>query len=351
MNVNKKGFKTIASIISRNVYMLLVLAMALTGCGTSSKSERDLKSKATMKNEFEKNDKIDEAVKKESSGQFSFGYLDVNKEVYEYDGKDVEIPFYFENMGSENEGTATIGLLVFVDGNVQNYKIKENGKMETMQKIVLKPKERKEFKIIFKPVSGKRGEKVGVIPATIWNPESIPEEKNPTWGNRQQFSAGIPLEIDMKCDGTNHLRATNKNVRVSDIPEEILDDNKNVHVSDEYDALDASVNFIMEPSNKDIDILYGKDGKVPITLKLYGGKNVNDKITVFINNNPVKIDKKDYIKVKTEKGKMVTITANLDLSQYDRINSIYAIVMTSGNDYRIQDIYKTESLLLINKGE
>ena len=53
--------------------------------------------------------------------------------------------------------------------------------------------------------------------------------------------------------------------------------------------------------------------------------------------------------MKTQKGKMIIVTANLDLSGYDRINSIYAIVMTSEGDYKIQDISKTDSLLLINK--
>lgn len=238
---------------------------------------------------------------------------------------------------------------MFVDGNVQDYRIEANGKIQTMQKITLKPKERKEFKLIFKPVSGKKGEKVGVIPATIWNPDSLPKEKNPSWGNNQQLSANVPLEIKMKCNGTNQLKATKKHIKVSDIPEEILNDWKNTYVSDEYDSLDSSVNFEMESSVKDKQILYTKDRKVPITLKLYGGASVNEKITIFINNSTVKIDKKDYIKVKTKKGKMITVTANLDFSGYDRINSIYAIVMTSGGDYKIQDIYKTDSLLLINK--
>ena len=70
---------------------------------------------------------------------------------------------------------------------------------------------------------------------------------------------------------------------------------------------------------------------------------------MFINNKPVKIDKKDYVEIKTEKGKMITVSADLDVSGYDQINSIYAIVMTSGKDYKVQDIYKTDSVLLINK--
>ena len=316
--------------MKRIIYMLLVLAIMTTGCGTGNKTR--------VENKFEKKDENIENVKKESSGQISFGYLNEKKDVYEYNGKDVEIPFYLENQGNKNESVATIGLLLFVDGNIQDYRIEANGKIQTMQKITLKPKERKEFKLIFKPVSGKKGDKVGVIPATIWNPDSLPNEKNPSWGNNQQLSANVPLEIKMKSNGTNQLKATKKHVKVSDIPEEILNDWKN-----------TSVNFEMESSVKDKQILYGKNRKVPITLKLYGGASVNEKITIFINNKPVKIDKKDYIKVKTQKGKMITVTANLDLSGYDRINSIYAIVMTSGGDYKIQDISKTDSLLLINK--
>lgn len=199
--------------MKRIVYMLLILTIMLTGCGTSNKNKND---KSTVENKFEQNNENNEDIIKESSGQISYGYLDEKKDVYEYDGKDVEIPFYLENQGNKNESAVTIGLLLFVDGNVQNYRIEANGKIQTMQKITLKPKERKEFKLIFKPVSGKKGEKVGVIAATIWNPDSLPKEKNPSWGNNQQLGANIPLEFKMKCNGTNQLKATKKHVKVSD---------------------------------------------------------------------------------------------------------------------------------------
>ena len=170
----------------------------VTGCGANNKNKNDKSNKKIVENKFEKKDENNEDVIKESSGQISFGYLHEKKDVYEYDGKDVEIPFYLENQGNKNESATTIGLLLFVDGNVQDYRIEANGKIQTMQKITLKPKERKEFKLIFKPVSGKKGDKVGVIPATIWNPDSLPKEKNPSWGNNQQLSANVPLEI--KCN-------------------------------------------------------------------------------------------------------------------------------------------------------
>lgn len=332
--------------MKRITCVLMILAMMITGCGTSNISKQEQKD---YKNKFNENETNNNDILKESSGQISYGFLDASRNVYEYDGDEVEIPFYIENQGNKEEGAATIGLLLFVDGNVQDYKTKTNGKTEIMQKFTLKPNERKEFKMLFKPVSGKKGEKVGVIPATIWNPDSLPKEENPNFGNNQQLTANIPLEIQMKCNGRNMFKATNKGVKVGNIPEEILNDYKNLNVSDVYDALDSIVNFTIESNDTNKSILYAKGNTIPITLKLYGGESVNEKITVFINNKPVKIDKKDYIKVKTEKGKMITITTNLDISGYDRINSIYAIVMTSGGDYKLQDIYKTDSLLLIKK--
>ena len=117
--------------MKRIMYMLLILMIMLTGCGTDNKNKND---KATVENKFEKKDENNEAAIKESSGQISYGYLDEKKDVYEYDGKDVEIPFYLENQGNKNESTATIGLLLFVDGNVQDYKIEANGKIQTKGK-------------------------------------------------------------------------------------------------------------------------------------------------------------------------------------------------------------------------
>ena len=54
--------------------------------------------------------------------------------------------------------------------------------------------------------------------------------KNPSWGNNQQLSANVPLEIKMKSNGTNQLKATKKHVKVSDIPEEIFKTTGKIHM-------------------------------------------------------------------------------------------------------------------------
>lgn len=89
--------------------ILLISTIILTGCKTGNKNKNDKENKTAVENRFEKKNENIENVKKESSGQISFGYLNEKKDVYEYNGKDVEIPFYLENQGNKNESVATIG--------------------------------------------------------------------------------------------------------------------------------------------------------------------------------------------------------------------------------------------------
>lgn len=88
--------------------ILLISTIILTGCKTGNKNKNDKENKTAVENRFEKKNESNEDIIKESSGQISFGYLDEKKDIYEYDGKDVEIPFYLENQGNKNEGVATI---------------------------------------------------------------------------------------------------------------------------------------------------------------------------------------------------------------------------------------------------
>ena len=330
--------------MKRIVCALLLMGLLVSGC--SSRTEDDVDS-SSVENKFEEENNVGDVIK-ESQGAISYGFLDERTDVYTYDGSEVEIPYYMENLGEESEADAKVGLMLFVNGNIQDFHI-AGGQPKPIEKVVLKPGERKEFTMCFKPVSGKKGEKIGVIPVTIWNPDSLPKEDNPIWGNNQELGANVPLEIDMKEDGENKLVGTEEGVSASDIPEEVLEEYKSTYVGDVYDSLDASVNFKIDTGEDGKAVLYAKNGKVDLRLHLFGGKNVRDRITVFINNNPVKIGDKDYIEVNTKKGKMLTVDVKIDVSEYDRNNSLYAIAMTTGADYKVDDVYKTKSMLLINE--
>ncbi len=297
-------------------------------------------------------DEGDDAVS-QSQGMIGYGFADGSPDEYTYNGEAVEIPYYIENMGEAGEENAEVGLLLFVDGEAQPFSAyEEEGKKEeaVMQKFSIPPGKRVELTLSFFPVSGKKGETIGIIPATIWNPDFVPEGgENPVFGNSLKLGTNIPLEIKMEADGNKVHKGAQTDAKMIDIPEEILAAQEKFFGEGEYDSLDSSVGFTIEPTKEKTNLLTAENGRADITINLYGGKQVTDKITVFVNNEPIKIDGGDYVKVKTKKGKMWQIRFSLDISNYKDMNTIYAVAMTSGEDYKVSDIYQSNILLLAKK--
>jgi len=65
-----------------------------------------------------------------------------------------------------------------------------------MHKFSLGYNEREEFDVVFTPVAGKKGDRIGVISATILKPDFIPEDENrPVYGVYHSLAANKPSEI------------------------------------------------------------------------------------------------------------------------------------------------------------
>lgn len=334
--------------------ILLALVLVLSGCGnnredvSNDKKDDELIEAFSPEDTGDTKDTVEDGIDSEvfiqSMNMFAFGFLDIDTDEYIYDGKDVVIPYYIENVGKNDAET---GLIFFVDGEAQPIKINLNGKeteTETMQKFKMKPGERQEFEVRFTPVSGKKGDKVGVIPALISAPDVIPADKDiVSFGNCYKLSSNIPLIINMKEDGQNKTKKSAAGYDLIDIPQSVLDQYEGVEGKDTYDIIDASQCLEIEsPNNK----LLIKDNKLDLTLNIYGGKQVTEKITLFIDNKPITIDKGDFVEVKTKKGKMCQIKATIDVSFVKKNSVMYGIAMTSGEDYKVQDIYATKPVLL-----
>ena len=95
-------------------------------------------------------------------------------------------------------------------------------------------------------------------------------------------------------------------------------------------------------------IIYAKDGLINFELQIFGGQEVTSRITFFVNHSPVLANGADFIELTMEQGKMTTIPIQIEIDSLDDLNSI-AIAMTTGDDYQLQDIFKTRTLLLVNE--
>ncbi|HJC90746.1 hypothetical protein H6B07_12655 [Mediterraneibacter glycyrrhizinilyticus] len=326
-------------------FLCAALCAVSVGCAGRNADSVTENSDKELAEEFNKDDSLLE----ESTGSIGFGYVDPPQNGYVYDGTELEVPYYIENTGGENEQNAEVGLLFFVDGEAQPYSTNEDGK-ETdesyMHKFSIAPGDRLDFDAAFTPVSGKEGEEIGLIPAIIWNPDYIPEDLDSArFGNCYSLSANVPLTITMQADGSGIHTPSSKEAEITDIPEDIILSLEDTYSEGAYDFLDDSVGFEIETEN-DKSVLEAENGKVNVTLNLYGGKQVTDKITLFIGNQPVQIEDGDYTVIHTQKDKMCQVKAQIDVKALKEPAVMYAVAMTSGDDYITQDIYMTAPVLI-----
>lgn len=346
----------------RKKIIILALALVLSSCGNNGAEVSDDKkddeliealspeeTKDTKEAEDTKDTEesaIESEIWEHSTENWAFGYLDTDRDEYIYDGKDVVIPYYIENAGDKE---AESKLMFLVDGELQPFKINLSGKeseTESVKTFQLKPKERQEFEVKFTPVTGKKGDKVGVIPALMQNgPSIVPSDKKIiSFGGCYHLGTNITLPINMKKDGINKTKSSSVGYNLVEIPKSILDQFEGVEANDTYDILDSSPCIRIE--TQDTNKLLIKDNKLDLTINIYGGKQVTGKITLFIDNKPITIDKGDFIEVKTKKGKMCQIKTTIDASFVKKDSVMYGVFMTSGEDYKAQEIVATAPVLV-----
>lgn len=326
----------------RFILLSLALVCLLAGCSSPQTSNPTLDESDNLNAYFE-------GPATNEMGSAEFAMQDPIEMVYTYRGDPLEIPFSIT--GSSAGKTSEIGVLLFVDGVVQPYSaIYEDGtKLEEnyMQVFNLDYEQQAKFNMVFQPVTGKTGETVPVMAVTILEPSFVAEGiDNPRYGFHHQESATIPRQISFAVDAPEQTSASaNTDYNVVDLSQDILDTMAAWGATDMLDTT-ASLSLNVEDGN-----YIQTDGKTAtITMHLYGGPEANFNITLFINHQPVRINESDYLSVRTVKNKMVEATFQIDTSELEVLNTIYAIAVTpEDGELEINNPVKTTSVLLVNK--
>lgn len=334
----------------RCIACVMVLSMIL-GCGSSN---RDSTQVEDTSNDTELssiiNDDSDELLRK-SEGTVRLGFQSADKYEYTYSGTEMEVPLY---VGMEdNSEDVEVAAILFLNGEVQPYSYELNGELSAKQMVhffTLGPDEMINFTAHVTPISGEKGNVVGMQFATVFRSDYLPEsEGNTSFGNCGKISATVSIPVNMKVDGVNKSKADLIKTEVTDIPEEIMSWIEGFVVNDTDNPLDYMSAMTIE-TDEQSNCLYSKDGKLHLTLQMYGGKEIIHKITFFINNQPVKVGDYDYVETRTTTDKMTVFEVDIDVSECEEISSLYAVAITAGEDYQIQDdTIQTENYLLINR--
>ncbi|MFD2117268.1 hypothetical protein ACFSTH_13085 [Paenibacillus yanchengensis] len=292
-----------------------------------------------------------------SMGSFSFGFQHADngeRALFDFTGEPISLPFYAT--GQDEDVHSEFGLILLVDGQIQPYTIKKGNEIiseeQVMNQFTLAHEETVEFDAVFTPQSGRKGERVGVAFVTILQPDYQPENiKNSNFGMYHHLSSTTYQEIEMKDNGTGQKKAY-KETTMEDIPQGILDLGENVIIDGVANYLDAGAVIKLIGTGEEQDPIVAVNGKTTFKFQIYGGVEATYNTTIFINHQPVKVNGNyDYITTKTAKGKLTTVAVEIDTTELEEINTIYAVTGMSERDYLTDNVtpHKTKSRLLINK--
>ncbi len=282
-------------------------------------------------------------------GSFSYGWPD-ERDVFSYSGEALDIPFKL--MGTKEGAPQEVGLLLFVNGIAQPYSIAFDDGTELadayMQTFQLEQDVENIFHLIFQPVTGKAGDTLSVQAVTILTPSYLPEEENPNYGYYHSANITIPLQIAFEKDAPSEgQKKASDSYEIVDIPKSITDNDEFFGIES---SRDANTNLsVVSAEDENSPVLYSKDGTVTFKVRLYGGPEANQNITVYVNHEPVQVDGADYLAVRTQKDKMVEATIRLSVSAFGEKNTIYAIAASTGRDSNLTETVKSSSVLFINR--
>lgn len=343
--------KSIVSFLS-----IVGLCILLTGClGVKSEKEKNHTDKS-IESESPADIFTNESSE-QSLGAFSFGPVSDHDErdIYEYSGEDIRIPF--QVAGMDKKGNSDFGLLVFLDGVSQPYRIEEsNGassKEQVMHKFYLEGEESKQFEIVFTPIIGKKGEKVAIDFATVFQPDYVPEDETATnYGVYHDLNATLPQEVHFKTDIPNSAKhSIYSQSTIQEIPEEVKSQNDIFQMEGSSDIFDEMTIVELLPEDESSEMISAKNGKAKMKFRIYGGPEVTYRTTIFVNHIPVQVLGSDFIETSLQKGKMNTVEFELDTSTYGKVNTVYAISVVAGKGYltNAESPLKTKSILLLNE--
>jgi len=305
----------------------------------------------------------EDIIIEEELGAYSFGAtLDVAMDELiqiTYHGEEIRLPYHVK--GQAEGIVSELGWFLWVDG------LPQPTRLETLDGDILKEtaymhnfalafEERVDFYVVFSPISGNIGERIGLIAGALLRPDFMPDDvSNPIFDPFHHLSHTFPAEITVEYAPTNPSRRY-KTANLQPILPEIVDmEKKRLQPGDTLESrLEEFVRIGIFPDDSDVklnyeDIIVAKDGVARFSLFVYGGLDVTSRITFWVNHEPVQFNDVDFIDVQMEQGKMALIDIELKFLDLATFNSLYALMMTTNEDFHQQHMFKTWTLLLVNE--
>lgn len=340
-----KNKKTLAILL-----IFMMLASLITACGNSYDIS-DVESKTEyMENATENGDGEETKEQKDdvfgddsasASWAMGHGAKNPNRDKdgtilpFEYKGGEFSMDYTINAAGKGK----TVGMLLFLNGEPQQYKIKD--KSETTDYyhsfLIQKEEEEMDFTISFIPNQGKKGETLNLTVVAIYNADYQPDMKKTTSFGFYHNALPELYQLTFRADAEKEENAyknvvdllMNSHISTKKITNQFLTEELPQRGYDGFtmEMLKENMCYLVDCDNQmlidNIDITNKK--KLHITYRMVGGENTNWKTTFFINHEPVSENGVFSYKAEMTKGNIWILDVEVDTSKLRKINTFYAV--------------------------
>jgi hypothetical protein len=273
---------------------------------------------------------------------------------FTYEGEPIQLSYYLEGTGFDTE----IGAMFFLDGVLQPHTIvtttEENPEQEAGQEVLMSKHRvskdgRIDFTFSINPVTGKAGDELGLLSAFMWEPSFMPDDEKGNFGIKGDASFYIPLTVIMKTGAPQQAESYAAEIVTEPIPQSEKEHRQSdMNSSGRIDQ--TSFNLYTGEYNWSTNGISATNGKIDLELCGYGGMETDYRVTIFLNHEPVTIAGRQDFLMGLHYDQMSKYKFTLDIRDYQRVNTLYAMIVPVGQSYKDPDVHakKTRSVLLIN---
>lgn len=242
-----------------------------------------------------------------------------------YNGEPIQIEYQFTC-----EKSCTMGLMIFVNGILQPYRVVSEIDTTTMHTVEMGDRDTKRFKFEFTPVCGEKNDRLVVIFANIYNAKvmELSGDIN-TFGNNQKISQPLPwtLVLNEDSEKKNFKISTeykNQPISTKEMSEFIRVDNDgnrrnlldnvcNVEIKKENILLSGRVSFSTQNTNS-------------LNVYLFGNMTGKYKLSLYGDFKPLLINGYDYIEVDIRKNEYSIIPFSYSSEDVAKYKNMFAIL-------------------------
>ena len=346
------------------ILLLIIISIIFTGC--KNKSLNNLGESNTSNEEnydpFESKSNADKETSSDEIGSITHGILaSKNTEAIGndiiYQGGELQLDYFIAADGIAKK----TGFLIYVDGIPQPYKIELDGKdmdYQYMHELELDEGKKTDFKFIFSPVSGKKGEILPITITSITYPSYTPDiiETSSYGYAHQALDATYSIFFEQDTDGVEDFELKPEiclsNVDISNIVFNSEEKEKYSSGLNTYD-FEKQVYSKLYINDEDMKLASSYDinnkDKIHIRYEITGHPGLKYKSILYFNHQPISSQDSYYFEMDLLKGYISVVEMDLDISKIDGNGTFYIIsVPCNANDYPddVARLLKYRSILL-----